>query len=78
MWCGRGRTCGRCVGTRGRWWGGGGGGGRVDVVDGVGGVSSSGVRALLRAGKEVEGLVDKNVLAYIKEHGLYADVDADE
>ena len=67
-------VCGDAGTLVGRWWR----RGRVDVVDGVGGVSSSGVRALLRAGKEVEGLVDKNVLAYIKEHGLYADVDADE
>jgi len=44
----------------------------------MGGVSSSGVRALLRAGKAVEGLVDKNVLAYIEEHGLYVDVDDDD
>jgi nicotinic acid mononucleotide adenylyltransferase len=36
------------------------------------------VRALLRAGKEVEGLVDKNVLAYIQKHGLYVDVDVAE
>lgn len=69
-------VCGDAGTLVGRWWR----RGRVDVVggvDGVGGVSSSGVRALLRAGKEVEGMVDKNVLAYIQKHGLYVDVDAD-
>lgn len=76
-------VCGDAGTSVGRWWR----RGRVDVVgvgdgvkdaSGMGGVSSSGVRALLRAGKAVEGLVDKNVLAYIEEHGLYVDVDDDD
>jgi nicotinate-nucleotide adenylyltransferase len=35
-------------------------------------VSSSEIRARLRAGEPVDGLVPRSVLAYIREHGLYA------
>ena len=34
--------------------------------------SSSEIRARLRAGEPVDGLVPRSVLAYIREHGLYA------
>ena len=81
-------VCGEEEGLVGRWWR----AGRVDIVDvsedagdvGVAGVvdicgvSSSGVREVVRRGGgvgavrgQLEGVVDERVLDYIQEHGLY-------